>query len=186
MEGQVVTGNFFDVLGIRPVIGRTFTRMRTASARWSASRFSPTACGSSVSAATRALSAAQSPERKRLHVMVWRPGGSPAPLGGTPELWVPMAMQEEVRPPSAGALRQRLGSTRMLGVRDVRWLRWSAACATGLGRRHRGSARHRSVAGWQAAYPESNRDLSATAMRLGRRTGLRRDARPCCGCLPRR
>jgi predicted permease len=89
-----------------------------------------------------------------------------------------MAMQSEVRPPSAGALRQRFADKQMLHARDVRWLdmvgrlrdETSVAEATAaldvVGRR------------LQATYPESNRDISATALPLGEGRGLRREARP--------
>ena len=43
-------------------------------------------------------------------------------IGDAPEFWVPMAMQPEVRPPSAGALRARFADMRMLHARDIRWL----------------------------------------------------------------
>ena len=99
-------------------------------------------------------------------------------LGDSPELWVPMAMQEEVRPPSAGALRQRLGGLRMLGVRDVRWLSMIGRLRDGTSVADTAAALDNVGRGLQAEYPQSNRDLSATAMPLGEGPGLRRDARP--------
>jgi predicted permease len=185
IEGQVVTGNFFNLLGVRPVIGRTFTpdEDRIASpvrvvvlsyGTWQR-RF-----GGEPSIVDRSISL----NGNLYNVIGVAPRGFAGPqLGDAPELWVPMAMQEEVRPPSAGALRQRLGSRRMLDVRDVRWLDMvgrpqdgrsiaqAAAALDVIGRR------------LQAAYPESNRDISATAMPLGEGRGLRRDARPLLGLL---
>ena len=105
-------------------------------------------------------------------------GFSGLQLGGSPQLWVPMAMQEEVRPPSAGALRQRLGGLRMLGVRDVRWLSMIGRLRHGTSVADTAAALDNIGRGLQAEYPQSNRDLSATAMPLGEGPGLRRDARP--------
>jgi putative ABC transport system permease protein len=180
IEGQVVTGNFFEVLGVRPLIGRTFTadedrvgsptRVAVLSHRMWQQRHGgdPGIVGRSISL-----------NGNGYNVVGVAPRGFAGPeLGDTPELWVPMAMQEEVRPPSAGALRQRLGSMQMLGVRDVRWLNM-------VGRLRDGTSVADAAAGLdlvgrrlQTDYPDSNRDLSATAMPLGEGPGLRREARP--------
>jgi hypothetical protein len=84
-------------------------------------------------------------------------------LGDTPELWVPMALQEKVRPPSA-TLRQRLGSMRMLGARDVRWLSMVGRLRDGTSVADTAAALDVVGRRLQAEYPESNRDLSATVM----------------------
>jgi putative ABC transport system permease protein len=179
IEGQVVTGNFFEVLGVRPVIGRTFTadedrvgspiRVAVLSHRMWQQRFGgdPGIVGRTISLKGHAYS-----------VIGVAPQGFAGPqLGDMPELWVPMAMQEEVRPPSAGALRQRLGSMRMLGVRDVRWLSMVGRLRDGISVADTAAALDVVGRRLQAEYPDSNRDLSATAMPLGEGPGLRRDAR---------
>ena len=99
-------------------------------------------------------------------------------LGDASDAWLPMALQEEVRPPSAGPLRRRLGGLSMLGVRDVRWLSM-------VGRlRERQSVTEAAAAldvvgqRLAAAYPDANRDLSATAVALGTGPGVRTRTRP--------
>jgi predicted permease len=180
IEGQVVTGNFFDVLRVRPVIGRTFTpdddrvgsliRVAVLSHGMWQQRF-----GGDSGIVGRTISL----NGNAYNVIGVAPRGFAGPqLGDTPELWVPMAMQEEVRPPSAGALRQRLGSMRMLGVRDVRWLSMVGRLRDGISVAETAAALDVVGRRLQAAYPESNRDLSATAMPLGEGPGLRREARP--------
>ena len=73
---------------------------------------------------------------------------------------------------------QRFPDMRMLHVRDVRWLDM-------VGRLQEGTSVAEATAALdvvgrrlQADYPESNRDISATAMPLGEGRGLRREARP--------
>src|SRR5918996_695998 len=180
IEGQVATGNFFDVLGIPSVVGRTFTpeddrigspvRVAVLSYGTWQRRF-----GSDPNVVGRSVSLNGNP----YNVIGVAPQGFAGPLlGDAPELWVPMAMQPEVRPPSAGALRERFPDMRMLHARDVRWLDM-------VGRLQKGTSVAEAAAPLdvvgrrlQAAYPESNRDISATAMPLGEGRGLRRDARP--------
>ena len=180
VEGQVVTGDFFNVLGVPPVIGRTFTReddrigspARVVVLSYGAwqRRF-----GGDPNIVGRSLSLNRNP----YHVIGVAPRGFNGPsLGDAPELWVPMAMQPEVRPPSAGGLRDRFPDMRMLFARDVRWLDM-------VGRLQEGTTVSAAAAALdvvgrrlQAAYPESNRDISATVMPLREGSGLRKDARP--------
>ena len=98
-------------------------------------------------------------------------------LGSVPEAWVPVALQEEVRPASA-ALRQRMGTARTLDVRDARWL-------TLVGRLKAGATVSSTAAeldtvgrSLAVSFPGSNRDISATAVRLGEGPGARARARP--------
>jgi len=180
IEGQVVTGNFFDVLGVPAVIGRTFTpeddrigspvrvavlSYGTWQRRW----------GGDSSVVGRSISL----NGNLYNVIGVAPQGFAGPeLGEAPELWVPMAMQPEVRPPSAGALRQRFADMRMLHVRDVRWLDMVGRLPEGTSVADAAAALDVVGRRLQAAYPESNRDISATAMPLGEGRGLRREARP--------
>ena len=92
-----------------------------------------------------------------------------------------MAMQPEVRPPSAGALRERFPDMRMLHARDGGWLDM-------VGRLREGTSVAKAAAALdvvgrrlQAAYPESNRDISARLWRartqaFGSRDAVAKDA----------
>ena len=180
IPGQLVTGNFFDVLGVPAAVGRTFNTeedrlrspVRVAVLSYGAwqRRF-----GGDPGVVGRSLSLNGNPYT----VIGVAPRGFAGPLlGDAAEVWLPMALQPEVRPPSAGALRQRFADMRLLEARDVRWLAMigrlrPAATATE-------AATALDVVGrrLQAAYPESNADLSATALPLGSGPGLRQEAQP--------
>jgi putative ABC transport system permease protein len=109
---------------------------------------------------------------------VIRRGFAGPDLGDASEIWVPMAMQPEVRPPSAGALRQRFPNMRLLEARDVRWLGMVGRLRDGVSVAEAKSAFDVVGRRLQAAYPESNANLSATVMTLGDGPGLRREALP--------
>lgn len=180
VAGQVVTGNFFDVLGVPAIVGRPLkpeddrlgSPVRVVVLSYGAwqRRF-----GADSNIVGRSISL----NGNIYNVIGVAPRGFGGPdVDDAAELWVPMALQPEVRPPSAGPLRQRFPDLRMLHVRDVRWLSMvgrlresvsladAAAALDVVGRR------------LQGAYPDSNRDISATAMPLGEGPGLRSGARP--------
>ncbi len=180
IAGQVVTGNFFEVLGVPAIAGRGFTadddrigspvRVVVLSYGTWQRRFGgdPTVVGRSVSLNGNPYTV----------IGVMRRGFAGPDLGDASEFWVPMAMQPEVRPPSAGSLRQRFPNMRLLEARDVRWLGMIGRLREGMTIAEAKSAFDVVGRRLQAAYPESNRDLSATLMPLGEGPGLRREARP--------
>ena len=180
IDAQVVSGNYFDVLGVRPAAGRAFSpeedrigspaRVAVLSHRLWQRRFGgdPAAVGRSITLNGNAYAV----------IGVAARGFSGSVLGDTPEVWVPMALQEEVRPPSAGAVRRSLGSARMLHVRDVRWLSMAGRLKDGASITDTAAALDVIGRRLAASYPESNRDLSATAVPLGEGPGLRVRARP--------
>jgi putative ABC transport system permease protein len=179
IDAAIVSGNYFDVLGVRPSIGRTFAQGEDR-----------------VAFPVRVVVLSHSMWQQRL-------GGDPAIVGRSitlnggaytvigvaprgfvgielsdvPEAWVPMATQEEVRPAST-ALRQRLGTRRTLGARDTRWL--SLAGRLNAGSTVSGAAAALDTIGrnLQASFPESNRDIGFTAVPLGEGPGARARARP--------
>ncbi|HTG99619.1 MAG TPA: ABC transporter permease [Vicinamibacterales bacterium] len=180
IPGQLVTGNFFEVLGVPAAIGRTLNmdddrlgspvRVAVLSYGTWQRRFGgdPRVIGRSLSLNGNAY----------MVIGVARRGFAGPLLGDAAEVWVPMAVQPEVRPPSAGALRQRFADMRLLEARDVRWLAM-------IGRLRQGTSATEAAAALdvvgrrlQAAYPESNGDLSATALPLGSGPGLRQEAQP--------
>jgi predicted permease len=185
IDAEVVSGNYFDVLGVRPAVGRAFSpdedrigspvRVVVLSHRIWQQRFGGDAgiVGQSITLNAAAY----------IVIGVAPRGFQSSELGDVSDAWVPMALQEDVRPPSAGALRQRLGSARMLGVRDVRWLDMVGRLRAGTSVADAAAALDVIGRRLAAAYPESNRDMSATAVPLGEGPGLRTEARPVLGLL---
>jgi predicted permease len=180
IDAQVVSGNYFDVTGVRPAAGRTFSpeedrigspaRVAVLSHRLWQRRFGgdPAIVGRPITLNGHAHAV----------IGVAARGFSGSVLGDTPEVWVPMALQEEVRPPSAGSVRQGLGTARMLHVRHVRWLSMVGRLRDGASIADTAAALDVIGRRLAASYPESNRDLSATAVPLGEGPGLRVRARP--------
>jgi predicted permease len=188
IDGQIVTGNYFDVLGVHPIIGRSFlanddrisapVRVAVLSYRTWLQRHGgrPDVVGQSISL-----------NGKPYAVIGVAPRGFfGSMLGDAPEVWVPMALQPEVRPPSAGALRQRMsistsGAARigaLLDFRDTTWLELVGRLKNGSSISQAASALDVVGRRLAMAYPESNRDRSVTAMRLGEAPGVRTRARP--------
>jgi len=180
LDAQVVSGNYFDVTGVRPVAGRAFNpeedrigspvRVAVLSHGLWQRRFGgdPGTVGRSIALNGVAYRVVGIAPR----------GFAGTVLGGAPDVWVPMALQEEVRPPSAGAVRRSLGSARMLGVRDLRWLSMVGRLKDGATVADTSAALDVIGRRLAAAYPEANRDLSATAVPLGEGPGVRARARP--------
>ncbi len=185
IDAEVVSGNYFDVLGVKPVVGRAFTPdedragspLRVAVLAYGAwvRHFGrdPGVVGRSITLNGRSHTVVGVAPRGFLGVT----------LGRAPDLWVPMALQAEVRPPSAGPLRLELGGLNMLGARGVRWLDMVGRLRPGDAVDVADSALDVIGRRLAAAYPESNRELSARAVPLGDGPGFREDARPLLGLL---
>jgi hypothetical protein len=115
IPGELVTGNYFRVLGVTPAHGRTFvpdedrrgTPVHVVVVSYS---FWQNRLAASAQAVGREIHLNGSP-----YVVI---GIAPrrfvgATIGRAPEVWLPMALQQEVRPPSAGLrpfARQRRSS----------------------------------------------------------------------------
>jgi putative ABC transport system permease protein len=175
VEAQIVSGNYFDVLGVRPAIGRTFmppddvggspVRVVVISYRLWQERFGADAdlVGRSITVNGNSYDL----------IGVAPRGFRGALLGDASDAWLPIALQEEVRPPSAGPLRRRLGGLSMLGVRDVRWLSMVGRLREGQSVTEAAAALDVVGQRLATAYPDANRDLSATAVALGTGPGVR-------------
>jgi predicted permease len=179
LSGQVVTGNYFDVLRVRLAHGRGFLpgEDRAGSPAYVAV-ISHGAWqkyfGGDASAVERTVSL----NGKPFTVIGIAPPGFTGPvLGQNPEVWVPMALQPEVRPPSAG-LRRSLGSNNLLNRRDIGWLSM-------VGRLRSGTTPDAALGSvdviakrLEAAYPDTNRGRWFDVVPLGEGPGVRAAARP--------
>jgi len=185
IEGQIVTGDYFDTLGVRPMLGRSFApdedrrgnpvRVVVVSHVFWQSRLGadPAAVGRAIVLNGRSYTV----------VGVTPPAFTGLEVGAAPLLWVPMAMQAEVRPPSSGFLRRQMeGSFDLLSRRQIGWLDM-------IGRLEPGSTADQVtsalavVAGRLARHPDNDIELHATALPLGEGPGVRAETRPLLGLL---
>ena len=179
LAGELVSGNYFDVLGVNFPFGRAFTADEDqigAPARvavishplWQRSfDGNPSMVGRTI----------------RLNGYPYTligvaPRGFVGPmLGLATEVWVPMALQPEVDPPSAAMQRAR-GHSRMFDVRRSRGLNMVGRLPKD-GSIVQATSRADVIANrLQAAYPDSNRNRKFTIAPLGEGRGLRVTTRP--------
>ena len=179
LTGEIVTGNYFDVLGVPPALGRGFVA--------SEDRIGAPARVVVVSNAfwRRSLGgdARVIGSEIRLNGAVYTvigvmPVGFTGPvLGRAPDVWAPMALQTELRPPTAGVRRQ-LGNANLLAVRGLRWLNMIGRLKPGETTAHASSALGVVAARLATAYPDSNAGRNVTVVRLGDGPGVRLSSRP--------
>ena len=180
IPGELVTGNYFRVLGVAPAHGRTFVAGR-GSARHAGARRGGLVCVLAEPARRVDPSAVGS----EIHL-----NGSPVrrhrdraaairrrDLGRAPDVWLPMALQQEVRPPSAG-LRRSLGSADLLSARGPRWLSIVARVRPGTPRPEQTAALDVLARRLQEAYPQTNGPRAFNAVALGEGPGVRASTRP--------
>ena len=179
LTGELVTGNYFDVLGVRITLGRTFTadedrsgsqqRVVIISHETWTRRF-----GADPSVVGRSITLNGHP----YSVIGVAPRGFTGPvLGRAPEMWAPAALQPELRPPSAG-LRRALGHANLLEERGIRWLSLVARRAPGSGVDSAAAAANLVAERLAQSYARSNHGRRFTVVRLGEGPGVRASAWP--------
>lgn len=179
VDGQLVSGNFFDTLGVRMPLGRGFAPDEDVSgapvhvavisqALWRRTfDRNPSVIGRSVRINGGAYTII---------------GVAPADFGGpqpgiSADVWLPTALQPEVDPPSASVRRAR-GHADISNLRSSRGLLLVGRLPADTGI-DQVAARTAVVATQlQAAYPDTNRDRRFTLTPLGEGQGLRVDTRP--------
>jgi putative ABC transport system permease protein len=179
VPGELVTGNYFDVLGVTIAIGRAFSPDEDRStapvrvvvlshAAWT-NRF-----GGQASVVGRTISVNGNPYT----IIGVAPRGFASPIvGRAPEMWAPAALQPELRPPSAG-LRRSLGSFDLLSARGPRWLSMIGRLAPGQSVAAANAAAGAVFARLAADYPDSNRGRSFNIVPLGTGPGVRATTGP--------
>ena len=179
VTGEMVSGNYFDVLGVAIPVGRAFapdedragTPVRVAvisHALWQrVFNGDPSLIGRTIRLNGNPYT-----------VNGVAPSGFYGPiLGRAPEVWVPMALQPEVSPPSAPARRAR-GHARTLEVRSSRGLEMIGRLPAD-GSLGRAATVADVIAGrLRAENPVTNRNRGFTVAALGEGRGVRVSSRP--------
>lgn len=179
IAGQLVTGNYFDVLGVRIPMGRAFSAdedragsgLRVVVLSYAAwqNRFAGEA-----SAVGRTISLNGNPYT----IIGVAPRGFTSPiLGAAPEMWAPSALQPELRPPSAG-LRRSLGSSNLLTARGLRWMNMIGRLAPEQSVASAAAAAEAVSVRLETTYPSSNRGRRFTVIPVGTGPGIRTATSP--------
>jgi macrolide transport system ATP-binding/permease protein len=179
LAGQLVSGNYFDVLGIAMPFGRGFAAdddrlgapVRVAVVSHALWRRAFNADPASVGRAIRLNG------NPYTLIGVAPPRFVGPILGVAPDIWVPSALQPEVDPPAASVRRAR-GHSAIFDLRRSRGLNLVGRLPSGVSI---DQARVRAdvvASRLQTAYPESNRNRRFTVVPLGEGRGLRVAARP--------
>jgi predicted permease len=179
ISGEMVSGNYFDLLGVRIPLGRSFTaeedragtpvRVAVISDKLWQTRFGsdPAIVGRTISLNGNAYTV----------VGVAGRGFSGPIVGRVADAWVPSALQPEVRPPSA-SIRRAQGHSNLLGVRGLRWLNMIGRLPTASTIEHTSSGVEVIGRRLAEAYPSSNRNRRFTVVALGEGPGVRTSSRP--------
>ncbi|MEJ2187166.1 MAG: ABC transporter permease, partial [Gemmatimonadota bacterium] len=168
VRAAIVSGNYFSVLGVKPLAGRTFTPEEDATlgthpvvilseSLW-AGRF-----GHDRSLLGRTVTLNGRP----FTVIGVAPRSTPAPdLSSEPKLWVPLMMHDVV-------MRSfRIGGLELFGNRGTQWLTLTGRLAPGAPRRRAELALATLARRAAELYPQADEGWTITALPLGRaRTG---------------
>jgi len=162
ISGSIVSGNFFDVLGLRAALGRTFTPEEDKTPNthpvavishglWER-RFGgdPQVIGQQIALNGHAFTIV---------------GVTPAGFNGPEvlennDIYAPMMMQALVRPPRGGFSGDM--NPDLLSRRGARWLKMIGRLKPGVSFEQAQAAMTTIAAGLEQAYPESNRNTIAT------------------------
>ena len=179
VSGELVTGNYFDLLGVTMPLGRGFVADEDRAA-------SPVRVVV-VSHATWTRRLARDPgiigrtltlNGQSYTVVGVAPKDFTSPvLGRAPEFWAPAALQPELRPPSTG-LRRGLGGTNMLHARGPRWLNMIARLPPGVTIDGALAAADTVSANLERSYPNTNRGRRFHVAGLGEGPGVRATTEP--------
>ena len=177
--GELVSANYFDLLGVTMPMGRgfrvdedvpgTLTRVVVISHGAWMNRF-----GSDPAIVGRTASL----NGQTYTIIGVTPRGFTGPvLGRLPEMWAPMALQPELRPPSAG-VRRTLGGYNLLTVRGTRWLNMIGRLREPAAMPAARAALETLALNLEQQYPQSNRGRRYTVVPFGEGPGVRASARP--------
>jgi putative ABC transport system permease protein len=179
VAGQLVSGNYFEVLGIRIPVGRGFTPDDDRIGSPVRVAVISHALWQRVFHADRSLIGRTIRLNSNPYTLVGvAPPGFTGPiLGIAADVWVPTALQPEVSPPTATVRRER-GHAAVFDLRRSRGLRMVGRLPGGAGIEQVASRAEVISSRLETAYPETNRDRRFVLAPLGEGRGLRIETRP--------
>jgi putative ABC transport system permease protein len=179
LTGELVSGNYFDVLGVAMAVGRGFAPEEDQIGAPVRVAIISHAVWQRVFNADRSLIGRPVRLNSDPYTVI---GVAPPRFGGpvlgvATDVWVPAALQPEVDPPAA-AVRRARGHSAIFDLRSSRGLRMAGRLPRGAGIDQ--VASRAAVIGnrLQAAYPDTNRNRRFTLTPLGEGRGLRVATRP--------
>ena len=177
--GELVSGNYFDLLGVTLPMGRGFRADEDAAgAPARVVVISNTAWMNRFGGDPAIVGRTASLNGQTFTIIGVTPRGFTGPvLGRVPEMWAPMALQPELRPPSAG-VRRTLGGSNLLASRGTRWLNMIGRLAEPSALQRATASLDSLAASFEQQYPQSNRGRRYTVVPFGEGPGVRTSTRP--------
>jgi putative ABC transport system permease protein len=179
LAGQLVSGNYFEVLGVRVPLGRGFTADHDRLGAPVRVAVISHALWQRVFNADRSLIGRTIRLNSNPYTLIGvaPPGFAGPVLGVATDVWVPTALQPEVDPPSAAVRRSR-GHSGTFDLRRSRGLNMVGRLPGGASIDQVASRAEVISSRLQAAYPETNRNRRFTLAPFGEGRGLRVATRP--------
>jgi macrolide transport system ATP-binding/permease protein len=179
LAGQLVSGNYFEVLGVKPSFGRALTPDDDRLGAPVRVAVISHALWQRVFSADRSLIGQTIRLNSNPYTLIGvAPPGFVGPLVGVAsDVWVPTALQPEVDPPSAGVRRSR-GHSAVFDLRRSRGLSLVGRLPSGASIEQVASRAEVVANRLEAAYPDTNRNRRFTLAPLGEGRGLRVATRP--------
>ena len=162
ISGQIVTGNYFDTLGVRAQVGRTFLPEEDTTPGGHPVAVISYGLWQSRFAGDPQITGRQLLLNGQSFTIV---GVAPAEFNGaaagqTNDIYVPMAMQALVRPPRGGYSGEM--NPDLLARRGPRWLNMVGRLKPGVSAAQAQAAMSTLAAQLAQSYPDTNREVSAT------------------------
>jgi putative ABC transport system permease protein len=179
LAGQLVSGNYFEVLGVKIPFGRGFTADDDRLGAPVHVAIISHALWQRVFNSDQSLIGQTIRLNSRPFTLVGvAPRGFVGPLlGVATDVWVPTALQPEVDPPAAAVRRSR-GHSGIFDLRSSRGLLMVGRLPSGVGIAQAASGTEVVSNRLQTAYPDTNRNRHFTLTPLGEGRSLRVATRP--------
>ncbi len=158
--GQIVTANFFDVLGVQPILGRTFSaEEERAPGAHPVVVLSYGFWQRRFQADTNVIGRTINLNRHPFTVIGVAPADFQGTMGGLAfDLWAPVMMQGQLMPSGSNPA--------LFQLRGYRWLHTIGRLAPGISLAKAQAAVTATARNWEAEFPNSNRNLGFVLLPL--------------------